>query len=84
MCVAGKYMYFAAYGDSSSYCIKVHVYSTDGLENLSTIIEHAPQLMDTETAVRKLHLDENGFIYVLFNSDILVLFLVIIFLFLWQ
>ena len=76
--MAGKYVYFAAYGDknsSSSYCIKVHVYSTDGLQNLSTIIGHVPRLMDTkraQTAVRKLHLDKNGFIYVLSNSDILV------------
>ena len=72
MCVAGKYVYFAE-GDknsSSYYCIKVRVYSTDG--PTVTIIEHVPRLMDTQTAVRKLHLDEDGFIYVLFNSDILV------------
>ena len=68
ICVAGKYVCIAA-AYRNKLCIKVDVYTTDSTSSISTIIEHTPDYVST---VRKLHLDENGFIYVAYGSEILV------------
>ena len=74
ICVAGKYVYIAAAYNTKGFInvsdvIKVDVYATDSTSSISTIIEHTPP---TSGDLRKLHLDENGFIYVAYGSEILV------------
>ena len=84
ICVAGKYVYIAASYSSRGYDhgvigknVKVYVYTTDEPHNISKelIIEHRSPTRDSQfhdPIVEKLHVDENGFIYVLFDSKILI------------
>ena len=67
MCVAGKYVYFAA--STSDNMMKIYVHTTDG-EYISTIVEY--KISTSQRTVRKLHIDEKGFIHVLLHSCIYI------------
>ena len=67
MCVAGKYVYIAS--STSDDTMKVYVHTTDG-EYISTIVEHT--MSSWQHMVRKLYIDEKGYINVLLNSKIYV------------